>query len=67
LQKETEPVSEMCVIFFCILKHWMVNEVKTLSGAKGGMSTPAPYENSSQEIGHYCKHHCLFVLGDGDA
>jgi hypothetical protein len=45
----------------------MVNEVKTLSGAKGGMSTPAPYENSSQEIGHYCKHHCLFVLGDGDA
>jgi hypothetical protein len=45
----------------------VVNEVQTLSGAKGGMLSPSPHENSSQEIGHYCKHHSLFVLGDGDA
>jgi len=45
----------------------MVNEVQTLSGAKSGMSSPAPYEDSSQEIGHYCKHHSVFVLGYGDA
>ena len=44
----------------------MVNEVQTLSSAKGGMSSPAPYEDSSQEIGHYYKH-LVFVLGDGGA
>jgi hypothetical protein len=45
----------------------MVNEVQTLSGAKGGTSSPAPYEDSSREIGHYYKHNLVFVLGDGDA
>jgi hypothetical protein len=45
----------------------IVNKVQTLSDAKCDVSSPAPYADSSQEIGHYCKHHSVFVLGDGDA
>jgi hypothetical protein len=45
----------------------MVDKVQKLIAATFDTPSSAPYGDSSQEVGHYCKHHSLFVLVDGDA